>query len=314
LASASATASRLEFTWHVAQVCAQLHSYHEPLGGGDRVPHAAHAPTDRVTIKKIKHTHRHLPIRSKTLSNAASPAPRAKRGRDWGSLLIIVAVIVIVGTVVFLLLPGDDEAVESNDDIDPDPVLCGELWATCATGDCCATGLVCRSGLCQYPGIVTKKLALYVDPSVAASYPGSGTTLFDLSDNRRDCTLQGGASVTDSVVALDGHPQYISTTHLPNLDLAYTFELWFWDDVPGITHDARTGLIGNYGAMNTVQFANVSFTPTGILSAGERNSAGVIVVVDGPSIVTGQWVRVVSSATATLLTLYVNGVQVGSVE
>jgi len=243
----------------------------------------------------------------KTLSDATSPAPKDKRDTGGWVALVIFVISVVVGIVVSLLPPGDD-------DLDPDPVLCGELGATCATGDCCTTGLMCRSGLCQHPGIVTKKLALYVDPSVAASYPGLGTTLFDLSGNQQNCTLQGGASVTNSVVALDGDRQYISTTYLPTLDGAYTFELWFWDDVSGISHNAGTALISNYGGSKTVPLASVEISSTGFLSASERNTAGLHVAVAGPFIVTGQWVHVVASATTTLLTLYVNGVEFDSVE
>ena len=228
-------------------------------------------------------------------------------------MLIIVAVIVIVGTVVFLLLPGDDEAVKSDDDIDPDPVLCGELWVACATGDCCKTGLVCRSRLCQDPGIVTEKLALYIDTSVATSYTGSGTTLFDLSGNERDCTLEGGASVTGSVVVLDGQPQYISTTYLPNLDGAYTYKLWLYDDAPGIIASTSTALISNYGATFTKPHSYLHISSNGTLQASERNSTGVYgEILKGPSIATGEWVHIVSSATATQRILYVNGAQVGS--
>jgi len=61
--------------------------------------------------------------------------------------------------------------------------------------------------------------------------------LLDLSPNKRHCVLQGGARVTNGVVVLNGHPQYISTRYQPILDnnRAFTYELWFWDDRPGLS-------------------------------------------------------------------------------
>jgi len=149
--------------------------------------------------------------------------------------------------------------------------------------------------------IVTEKLALHIDPSAAASYPGSGTTLLDLSGNGRTCTLKGGARVTGNVVVLNGHPQYISTTYQPNLDdnRAYTFELWFWDDNPGIPGTSNTALISNYMGKDAVQSASLHIDWNGIPSSNECNSTGVSgASLLGPSIATGQWVHLVLSATA----------------
>jgi len=159
---------------------------------------------------------------------------------------------------------------------------------------------------------VTENLALYFDPSIAKSYNG-GTTLFDLSGNGRDCTLEGGAVVTDDVVVLNGDPQYISTTYMPNLDnfMEYTFELWFWDNSPGLTTGGATDLISNYGANETCSAINIA--SNGHVLMQEGNSASQYGNFYGPSIVTGEWVHVVSSATATQRILYINGVQVGSV-
>ena len=159
---------------------------------------------------------------------------------------------------------------------------------------------------------VTTNIALYFDPSIAASYIG-GTTLFDLSGNGRDCTLEGGATVIDGVIVLNGDPQYISTTYMPNLDnfLEYTFELWFHDNSPGIIANGDTVLISNYGATSgEVASIKLDMNNNGMVRQWERNSQNQLYSGIGPSIVTGEWVHIVMSGTATDLILYVNGVQV----
>jgi hypothetical protein len=49
---------------------------------------------------------------------------------------------------------------------------------------------------------VTSGLVLYWDASVAASYPGSGSTIFDLSGNGNNGTLYNGVAYTSSVPTL----------------------------------------------------------------------------------------------------------------
>jgi len=157
---------------------------------------------------------------------------------------------------------------------------------------------------------VTENLALYFDPSIAESYTG-GTTLFDLSGNGRDCTLEGGAAVTDGDVALNGSSQYIFTTYMPNLDnfREYTFELWL-----NYTSSSSSvsSLISNYGVSRNGHYSQTFIDSEGIW-VRERNSSGVLKTTSGQSFVVGEWVHIISSATATHLLLYVNGIQVGSV-
>jgi len=158
---------------------------------------------------------------------------------------------------------------------------------------------------------VTKNLALYFDSSIAASYPG-GTTLFDLSGNGRNGTLEGSAVDTDGVVVLNGAPGYISTTYMPNLDnlREYTFEVWFWDDSP---NSNEASLISSYGANTTTPFAQLYVERDGMIKSRERNTSRSMPTAVGTSVITGEWVHIVSSATATQLLLYVNDVHVGSV-
>ena len=60
-------------------------------------------------------------------------------------------------------------------------------------------------------GIVTDGLKLYLDASNPASYPGSGTTWFDLSGNGNNGTMVNGVVPLSNAMRFDGVDDYIST-------------------------------------------------------------------------------------------------------
>tara|TARA_R100000353_G_scaffold174660_1_gene143105 strand:+ start:87 stop:785 length:699 start_codon:yes stop_codon:yes gene_type:complete len=53
------------------------------------------------------------------------------------------------------------------------------------------------------PNIVTDKLQFLVDSKNDQSYPGSGTTLTDITGNGQDLTLVNTPSITDGIITLD---------------------------------------------------------------------------------------------------------------
>jgi len=73
---------------------------------------------------------------------------------------------------------------------------------------------------------VTSSLALWLDPSNASCYSGSGTTLTDLSGNGLNCTLTNGASVSGGYIVLDGTNDTVNTNS--NVDLRQNFTLECW--------------------------------------------------------------------------------------
>lgn len=70
------------------------------------------------------------------------------------------------------------------------------------------------------PNIVTDGLVLYLDAANTKSYPGSGTTWFDLSGNNNHFTLYNGPTHANNVITLDGTNDYISSIN--NLNLSNT--------------------------------------------------------------------------------------------
>jgi hypothetical protein len=60
------------------------------------------------------------------------------------------------------------------------------------------------------PRIVTDGLVLALDAGNAKSYPGTGSTWFDLSGNRRNATLINSPSFSGGIFTFDGVNQYAS--------------------------------------------------------------------------------------------------------
>jgi len=79
--------------------------------------------------------------------------------------------------------------------------------------------------------IVTSGLTLRLDASDSASYPGSGTTWFDLANPQQNITLVNSPSYTSgspSYFSFNGSNQYGSGSSAVLTSTTYTKQLWFY--------------------------------------------------------------------------------------
>ena len=99
--------------------------------------------------------------------------------------------------------------------------------------------------LTHNPRIVTSGLVLALDAGDVNSYPGSGTTWYDVSGNGTNATLVNGAVVSNSntgTLDLDGSNDYVSFVNPTIYTGPYTIILWAKPDValiPGGSGAAR---------------------------------------------------------------------------
>jgi hypothetical protein len=146
------------------------------------------------------------------------------------------------------------------------------------------------------PKIVTDGLILALDAANTRSYPGSGTTWFDISGNNRDFTINNPANVphvSDNGGAFDfaGTTGYIEDadgeSYINGLS-ALTLEVWVKSDVTSTdkgvfiaktpdggdtTVSLRYDVVGvDGGASNTIKFAAGPSTATGTNSEASANS------------------------------------------
>lgn len=167
-------------------------------------------------------------------------------------------------------------------------------------------------GLRHSPGIVRDGLVLHLDAANKKSYPGSGTTWFDLNGNIRDVTLNNSPSFNSTdqkYFAFDGvndfgtSPFYsaISTTSTPHTMMAW---------INYVTNNAI------YGIVNIGQWADTEYA-TGIVlinnvfhwsynGAGPQFMAGNTVSSDY-TLASNTWYHLAFSRTASSVSFFVNG-------
>jgi hypothetical protein len=88
-----------------------------------------------------------------------------------------------------------------------------------------------QAQLGRFAGTVSSGLVLNLDASNATSYPGTGTTWFDLSGNSNDVTMQNSGNITwnsSGYFSLtgDGYFNRATTTNLPMGNSSYSLSVW----------------------------------------------------------------------------------------
>lgn len=99
------------------------------------------------------------------------------------------------------------------------------------------------------PVIVTNGLVLCLDAANVKSYPGSGTTAFDLTKSGYNFSMDNGASVNASnsgVFSFDGSDDYLNTTSIPSTfwnSGSWTVSLWAYFDA--VNKGTDNGMVGH---------------------------------------------------------------------
>ena len=157
--------------------------------------------------------------------------------------------------------------------------------------------------------IITSGLVLNLDASNISSYPGSGTSWFDLSGNSNTGTLTNGPtfnSANGGSIIFDGTNDYVSSfpTQISGVG-SKTVSAWI-----KINKTSRVGLAGTRSdqdgwvfTVNRDAYGNLTYFHTG--GSTLEVAAGII---------TNTWynVCVTYNLTSTTAILYLNGVQIGS--
>jgi hypothetical protein len=93
------------------------------------------------------------------------------------------------------------------------------------------------------PNIITDGLVLALDAASPRSYPGTGTTWYDVSGYGNNGTLTNGPTFNSGSIVFDGVNDYLKTPSIPNFR---TISLWVKTSNTGTGWkylvDARTGM------------------------------------------------------------------------
>lgn len=148
-------------------------------------------------------------------------------------------------------------------------------------------------GFSRGPKIVTDGLVLTLDAANTKSYPGSGTSIYDLSGNGNTGTLTNGAAYSTErggCITLDGSNDHIYASSISNFSSGYsTMLVWVYVDSTS-NSNTYTGII-NYGtrSTNTPSTANLlsilssgtTWTVTSAYWGNDWTSSGLAIVKDG---------------------------------
>ena len=130
-----------------------------------------------------------------------------------------------------------------------------------------------------YGNIVTNRLTLNIDATNPACYPGTGTTAFDQSPVRTNCTLsRSGSFAARAATHFDQTVTIPSVTTTRGLGQSGTIDFWFQNKVSRLSN---TVLFGDYSTslyfyqhstMSTNQYSIISYYNAGFVGS----SPGVI--------------------------------------
>ena len=172
-------------------------------------------------------------------------------------------------------------------------------------------------GLAHSPSIVTDGLVLCLDAANIKSYPGSGTTWTDVSGEGHDATLTTNSLTFNSDyggnIVFDGNTngEEITGVHNSELNLRndLTVECWFrrtagrndWVRIFG-KGDSSNRTYGLWYHVNSNYFLYQRYS-------GSSNMNNLL----SKSVVLNTWYHMVGTSSGSTHTLYVNGVNMGTV-
>jgi hypothetical protein len=107
-------------------------------------------------------------------------------------------------------------------------------------------------------GAVPSGMVLFLDAGVSSSYPGTGTTWYDLSGNANDGTFAGGAQYvvnqaggTMEFDGIDSAITFNNPVEIPIGNDPYTISVWFnSDEMPSNRGFVGWGAFGNFNEVN----------------------------------------------------------------
>jgi hypothetical protein len=167
----------------------------------------------------------------------------------------------------------------------------------------------------RYMGYVRSNLILHIDPSKALSYPGTASTIYDLTTNSLDGTTTA-TSFTSPYISFNGSTSKVSITDNALLEPGsgdFTMEVWVNPTLLN-TSEVILGKFNNGGASQHVSYS-IRTTSNGRIYSQIGNGTSVIdSTYYTPTI--GAWVQIVyvwKNISVNTFETYVNGTSIGSV-
>jgi len=117
-------------------------------------------------------------------------------------------------------------------------------------------------GIAYNSKVPTADLSLLFDPANSKSYPGSGTTIFDLSGNGNNGTLSGSPVFSNGIMTYDGSDDQIAVSANQNsLDFSsnQTILIWMYHTYTSGRKNPYNQAYGGYGTWTHEQGNNINY-------------------------------------------------------
>jgi hypothetical protein len=166
--------------------------------------------------------------------------------------------------------------------------------------------------------VTTSNLVLHYDPSNSSSYPGSGTTITDLSGNGRNGTMSN-ISFTSPYFSYNGSSSQISIADNALLEPGsgdWTVEVWVNQAVAG--NDVVLGKFNNGGLSANVGYSIRTTSSTFYAQFGSGAGSGATLIQNSTTYTVSlntwyQLVYVFTNVASNTFETFVNGSSIGSV-
>ncbi len=166
--------------------------------------------------------------------------------------------------------------------------------------------------------LTTDGLVLYYDPSNSSSYPGSGTTITDLTGNGRNGTMSN-ISFTSPYFTYNGSSSQISIADNALLEPGsgdWTVEVWVNQSVAG--NDVVLGKFNNGGLSANVGYSIRTTASTFYAQYGSGAGSGATLIQNSTNhtATLNTWYQIVyvfTNVAANTFQTFVNGSSIGSV-
>lgn len=167
--------------------------------------------------------------------------------------------------------------------------------------------------IAYYGNIATQGLVLDLDAAIQGSYPKTGSTWFDISNNGNNGTLISGSLYDPTVfgnVTFNGSASYVQfpVNNFPSGNADLSFNSWVKWNGDGVNNGDFIIGYGNDTAANKVPLMLIDPNKKAKFEFG--SSAGV--VTSSFDIPTGSWTSITATYNRSFNTLYVNGTPVGN--
>lgn len=132
------------------------------------------------------------------------------------------------------------------------------------------------------PKISKSNLVLHLDPGSSESYPGTGTTFFDLSGNNNNATLINTPTFSNGVIDFNGTDEYMQITNSSSLNFQseQTVIMFLYHTFTSGRRNPWDQAYGGYGTWTHEQGNNINYyfgdagsntTPYTALNSGTTN-------------------------------------------